>query len=216
MKKVFIFISLALIIPSIGFAGKGGNKPSPNTDLETAVEETKIELCNLYNIVGVPLPAICLDFCGDATQDLFEECDDGNIESGDGCAADCTIEKIDCGPVSSPTNGFVFYDSSTEGSVAIYSCDTGYTLTGDPERTCQADGQWSGAAPICEEQDSCANIDCSFLDTQCQMGICINGDCIISNKPNETPCTDGENCTLNDICTDGVCAGEWDNETCPL
>jgi cysteine-rich repeat protein len=30
--------------------------------------------------------------CGDGTWDLFEECDDGNRISGDGCSADCVLE----------------------------------------------------------------------------------------------------------------------------
>ena len=34
-------------------------------------------------------------------------------------------------------------------SVATYSCNTGYTLTGDATRTCQGDGTWSGIIPLC-------------------------------------------------------------------
>ena len=34
-------------------------------------------------------------------------------------------------------------------SVANYSCNTGYTLTGDAMRTCQRDGNWSGSIPTC-------------------------------------------------------------------
>ena len=36
------------------------------------------------------------------------------------------------------------------GDVARYSCDTGYTLNGPAERTCQADGRWNGSVPTCE------------------------------------------------------------------
>ena len=38
------------------------------------------------------------------------------------------------------------------GDVTRYSCDTGYTLNGPAERTCQADGQWNGSAPTCERE----------------------------------------------------------------
>ena len=31
--------------------------------------------------------------CGDGMLDIDEECDDGNNEDGDGCAADCTLEE---------------------------------------------------------------------------------------------------------------------------
>ena len=35
-------------------------------------------------------------------------------------------------------------------STAVYTCNTGYNLTGDMTRTCQANGTWSGIAPTCE------------------------------------------------------------------
>ena len=36
--------------------------------------------------------------CGDGVLDVdFEECDDGNVVSGDGCSSRCTIEKSTCG-----------------------------------------------------------------------------------------------------------------------
>ena len=37
------------------------------------------------------------------------------------------------------------------GDKAIYECDHGYqALSGDLERMCYMDGQWSGALPKCE------------------------------------------------------------------
>ena len=30
-----------------------------------------------------------------------------------------------------------------------YACDQDYELTGDTERTCEADGAWSGEDPVC-------------------------------------------------------------------
>lgn len=43
-------------------------------------------------------PASCADFtasatCGDGTRDVGEECDDGNLESGDRCSASCLVES---------------------------------------------------------------------------------------------------------------------------
>ncbi len=39
---------------------------------------------------------IFVNLCGDGTVDLNEECDDGNLVSGDGCDADCFIELGAC------------------------------------------------------------------------------------------------------------------------
>ena len=58
---------------------------------------------------------------------------------------------VSCGQPDSPSNGHVNTSAGTSfGDVARYSCDTGYTLNGPAERTCQADGQWNGSVPTCE------------------------------------------------------------------
>ena len=48
------------------------------------------------------------------------------------------------------------------GDVARYSCDTGYILNGTAERTCQANGEWSGSAPTCERELWGAMIKCTY------------------------------------------------------
>ena len=47
------------------------------------------------------------------------------------------------------------------GDVARYSCDTGYTLNGPAERTCQADGRWNGSVPTCGSELWDAMIKCT-------------------------------------------------------
>ena len=37
--------------------------------------------------------------CGDATQDVGEECDDGNVLPADGCSPTCTLEPCVAAPV---------------------------------------------------------------------------------------------------------------------
>ncbi len=55
-----------------------------------------------------------------------------------------------CGQLSVPVNGALFvYSGISEGSVATYSCNTGFTLTGAATRTCTSDGGWTPAAPVC-------------------------------------------------------------------
>ena len=56
------------------------------------------------------------------------------------------------------TNGEVTYsqDNITVGTVATYTCDTGYSLMGLPTQQCVEDDQsgpvgvWNGTAPSCE------------------------------------------------------------------
>ena len=40
-----------------------------------------------------------------------------------------------------------------EGDVVTYSCDDGFGLRGDRQRTCGTDGEWSGSEPTCDERD---------------------------------------------------------------
>ena len=42
-----------------------------------------------------------------------------------------------------------YSDSTIIGSVATYSCSDGYSLTGEPTRTCLPTGSWSGSQPSC-------------------------------------------------------------------
>ena len=54
-----------------------------------------------------------------------------------------------CPPLPSPANGRVSVGPRTPGSVANYSCNTGYQLEGSVRRTCLNDGTWSEREPIC-------------------------------------------------------------------
>ena len=53
-----------------------------------------------------------------------------------------------------PTNGVIFYSDTIlgDGTVATYTCDTGYTLNGGSTRTCGSNGMWSGFAPSCQRK----------------------------------------------------------------
>ena len=46
----------------------------------------------------------------------------------------------------------VEWDTLAPGGVATYTCDSGFTLVGDPTRICGSDGTWSGMAPTCERK----------------------------------------------------------------
>ncbi|XP_066300510.1 P-selectin-like [Branchiostoma lanceolatum] len=63
-----------------------------------------------------------------------------------GSSPTCAI--VQCPTLTSPTNGGVG-GSNSYGSVATFTCDSGYNLVGASTRTCQADGTWSGSSPTC-------------------------------------------------------------------
>ena len=57
---------------------------------------------------------------------------------------------LDCRVPASPAGGNVSAPSTTYGSEASYSCNTGYNMNGAATRTCEADGYWNGSLPICD------------------------------------------------------------------
>ena len=59
------------------------------------------------------------------------------------------VPEIDCGVLGNPANGEVFVMNTIYNSVATYSCNTGYNLTGDDMRRCLESGFWSGSEPSC-------------------------------------------------------------------
>jgi cysteine-rich repeat protein len=84
--------------------------------------------------------------CGDGTIDDEEECDDGNLASGDGCDRNCT--KTGCG------NGIL-----TAGEF----CDDGNAATcGTCDATCSA----TRVGRDCPRNAACST------DADCRSGIC--------------------------------------------
>ena len=66
------------------------------------------------------------------------------------------LSVVDCGTLSNPANGQVNHTAGTTlGQTATYSCNTGYNLVGNINRTCQATGGWSGSVPACQSMSLC-------------------------------------------------------------
>ena len=73
-----------------------------------------------------------------------------------GTAPTCTA--VDCGAPPALANGSDAATSSTYKSVAAYTCNAGYNLSGSTSLTCQANGTWGGGTV-----PSCALKDCGAL-----------------------------------------------------
>lgn len=61
---------------------------------------------------------------------------------------------VDCGALTSPSNGEVSVNETTLEALAVYTCNSGYLLQGNNSRTCLDDGNWSSSEPACEGRKS--------------------------------------------------------------
>lgn len=104
--------------------------------------------------------------------------------------------------------------SDLDGSCAVGVCNT---TTG----VCQAEavdiGETCDDGDACTIEDECGSdgtcqgrvVDCSSYEQTCVSGVCNpdTGECE-PNRLSGTVCNDGDACTQNDTCEDGVCVGE--------
>ena len=68
------------------------------------------------------------------------------------------LTAVDCGTLSPPVNGAVMLTGTTLNSMAEFTCNEGYTLSGGRTRECQSNAEWSGVSnPTCnsESTNSC-------------------------------------------------------------
>lgn len=99
-----------------------------------------------------------------------------------------TCAPVDCGSLASPTNGTVTTPNGTaSAATATYACSNGFVPSAGTSRTCQANGQWSGAAPTCVD-DPCAPNPCGN-----------GGTCVGASGGASYTC---------------ACAGGWSGATC--
>ncbi|CAB3368986.1 Hypothetical predicted protein [Cloeon dipterum] len=70
------------------------------------------------------------------------------------CGMSCIKPDRECDLVGPPSMGFVRITGRLFGEKAIYTCQEGWNLVGLQDRSCQADGQWSGDAPICTKESA--------------------------------------------------------------
>lgn len=135
--------------------------------------------------------------CGDSALNLGEACDDGNTESGDGCASDCSAVEPNfaCGRPGTPCRQIV-----TCGNARIEgdeTCDDRNTTAGDGcDGDCQREPGWV----------------CAVVGAACRAARC--GDGLVAGFEG---CDDGGQCNggASTACTsDDDCVAASDGDTC--
>ncbi len=71
----------------------------------------------------------CIPKCGDKKKNGYEQCDDGNSKSGDGCSSSCLLEPgYVCVALGTPCKKAI---CGQNGKEADEGCDDGNTIYGD-------------------------------------------------------------------------------------
>ena len=65
---------------------------------------------------------------------------------------------VTCELLSAPSNGQLSLPLLVFDSVATYTCNEGYQLTGNMKRTCLDTGLWSGFEPACSSESASSHI----------------------------------------------------------
>jgi hypothetical protein len=164
--------------------------------------------------------------CGNGSTEPLEECDDGNLEDGDCCTADCTIE-VDGSPCD---NGKLCdgTDSCADGYCTVHAMNpcTGEDGDGNCGESCSdtaagcfhsdSDGSPCNDGLFCNGADECFQGLCSIhegdpcrgpdLDGICNESCKESSDSCSAADPSQTSCDDGSFCNGEDTCVGGVCS----------
>ncbi|MCP3980686.1 MAG: DUF4215 domain-containing protein [bacterium] len=156
------------------------------TPMLLSATDDQQEACSVSATPG----SFAVSICGDGVVDGSEECDDGNIESGDCCSACCTLEP------AGATCEDGLYCTVGDG------CDAAGICVAGAARDCS-----DGIACTDDMCDEAANV-CSAtpIDAACDNGLVCDGDesCspvedCVSGVPLD--CDDGVDCT-EDVCNE--------------
>lgn len=131
------------------------------------------------------------------------DCDDGNPCNG---VETCSGTSCQSGtPVNCSQAGDQCNNASCDPGGAPGNCDI---LTPKSNTTACDDGLYCTVADTCEN-GFCVGDDRVCPGDDCNVGACNEGmnSCGLTPKPNNTPCEDGDVCTVGDNCQGGSCTG---------
>ncbi len=155
--------------------------------------------------------------------DNANACTDGNACTNDACVDGvCVSTDVNCSAFDSDCT--VGVCNATTGMCEAQATNEGLGCTDDGNE-CTDDVCVAGACQhtpddtnLCTDGDPCTNdaclagmcigtaVDCSFLDDQCNVGVCnAAGTCVAQPANENLPCDDGLFCSVGEVCIAGMC-----------
>jgi hypothetical protein len=168
--------SITITVPVVALV-----RPAPSCDDDNPCTEDSFDGTACRHVLSVDgTPCDDENACTTATFCFGGSCVGESVRCTDG--QDCTVDACD------PTQGCV-YEPMHE------RCDDEDPCTDD----------------VCASDTGCSNSPkapgslCFFGGCE-EVGLCVNGLCVMHDVPNGFPCSDGDACTIDDTCQEGVCA----------
>jgi outer membrane protein assembly factor BamB len=182
---------------------------SQDNDCDGHTDEECSELCEGVTCDQPPGPChddegICSNgVCTYQRKPEGTACDDGDTcTTADECyrgACQGTPATCDTPPPNECTDAYTMRSYAAEGSCTAGSCNYGHQ-----DVNCQ-----SGCADGACVGDPCAGVVCDQPPGPCYeaAGVCSKGSCSYPPISDGTACDDGQSCTVDDACQNGVCSG---------
>jgi cysteine-rich repeat protein len=159
-------------------------------------------------VSGTPAPGLDAAFrtytlCGNGAIDVGEQCDDGNDDDGDGCTDACTV----CGDrVVSPgeqcDDGNLVDNDGCDRNCTISACGNGIQTAGEE---CDDGNRIAGDCCSADCRLEAAGASCIDDGNPCTSDVC-DGQATCTHPNNSAPCSDGNLCNGEDVCSNGTCS----------
>ncbi|KAL4236643.1 biological adhesion [Mactra antiquata] len=159
--RVLVRGTSAQYVCNPGYQMKGPNRRTCQSDDQWSLKAPTCEspTCPDVTVNGFDNGVMTYNDLAYGSSILFE-CNIGYLLEGDR-TIDCQLDgkwsgrmpickKKTCYPPFAPANTVIIGEDRAFGDTISYQCDEGYKVVGDVQRTCLADGSWSGSAPNCQ------------------------------------------------------------------
>jgi hypothetical protein len=135
-------------------------------------------------------------------------CTEDYCLEGAGCKNIKMKDGIECDDGNKCTQDDFCFEGTCKGGVNTCKCEK-------EEDCAKIDDNFCDGIFYCSENNECVNkpgteIVCKQpKDIKCRISVCEKetGNCILKNAPDDTLCSDGNECTMGDKCKDGLCTG---------
>ena len=143
--------------------------------------------------------------CVNSAQPDGHSCDDGRADTqSDACKSGVCVGAVACGGISCPVRQLPCMVPRCSAGLCDWTPKADDTACDDGDAATQGDSCQKG---VCVGRLACGGQACAPQKPACSRIVCLGDQCFERNKPDGSPCDDGDKLTANDACSAGECKG---------